>query len=190
MKNGLVTILSVKGGGLLNPIMLERELQHNFSVINVDHVKLDSKWNYNNVVSPYNRLYYIDEGVGLISDSENNLTLEPGFMYLIPHYTLCNLVCFNYLSQFYVHFFENSTKGNTVIPVNSAVLKIPASDLDILYCKRMIEVNPNRGINRSDDPKVYEKDIYYKEYQLLNENQSLSGFLETQGLLLLLCINL
>lgn len=49
---------------------------------------------------------------------------------------------------------------------------------------RLLEINPGRGINRSDDPRVYEKNIFYKEYQELNNRQNMSTFIETHGILL------
>jgi transcriptional regulator GlxA family with amidase domain len=54
----------------------------------------------------------------------------------------------------------------------------------------VVAINPGRGINRSDNPKVYEKNIYYKEYQEMNNSQSLPQFLETQGILLQLVAKL
>jgi hypothetical protein len=32
-------------------------------VLNIDYVKLNKKWNYSNVISPYYRLYYFDERI-------------------------------------------------------------------------------------------------------------------------------
>jgi len=38
-------------------------IRHSFQRLNVDYVRLGKKWNFRNVISPYYRLYYIDEGV-------------------------------------------------------------------------------------------------------------------------------
>ncbi|WP_238386710.1 helix-turn-helix domain-containing protein [Chitinophaga rupis] len=56
--------------------------------------------------------------------------------------------------------------------------------MDIMNVKRLLEINPGRGINRSDNPKVYEKNIFYKEYQERNNQQNMSTFIETHGILL------
>lgn len=34
---------------------------------------------------------------------------------------------------------------------------LKATEVDILNFKRLLEVNPGRGINRSDNPGIYEK---------------------------------
>ncbi|MGN7986160.1 helix-turn-helix transcriptional regulator [Pedobacter sp. 22226] len=62
--------------------------------------------------------------------------------------------------------------------------KLKAAPLDIALISRLLEINPGRGINRSDDPKIYEKNIFYREYQELNNRQHQAAYLETQGIIL------
>lgn len=152
--------------------------------MHVDYVKLNHNWNFNNVISPYFRLYYIDEGIGSISDSSICLTLEPGYLYLIPSFTICNLNCDTYLSQYFIQFFEESPDGISLFTNNRSVMKITATEIDILLVKKMLQGNPGRGINRSDNPKVYEKEAYYKEYQSLNNEIKTHLKFENQGILL------
>jgi len=163
--------------------MMKRILSHSFSLMNVDLVQLDSKWNYNNVISPYHRIYYIAAGEGKISHFEKILELESGYLYIIPSFTLCNLFCKSTLNQYFVQFFEESSDGSSIFSNNRSIFKVKALDIDIINFKRLLTVNPGRGINRSDDPKIYEKDVYYKEYQQLNMDQNTTQFLETQGIL-------
>ena len=164
--------------------MFKRVLQNTFSLLNVDYVKLTNKWNYRNVISPYYRIYYIDEGLGEISDQSNCLILEPGYLYIIPSFTLCSLRCNEHLCQYFVQFFEESADGVSLFTQNRIISKVKATMLDVDLFKRLLEINPGRGINRSDDPKIYEKTIFYKEYQELNNLQNLSTYMETQGILL------
>jgi AraC family transcriptional regulator len=164
--------------------MIKRVLQNTFSLLNVDHVNLTQEWNYKHVISPYYRMYYIDEGLGEISDQANCLKLEPGYLYLIPSFTLCNLRCSGHLGQYFTQFFEESANGVSLFAQSRTISRIKASQMDIDLFKRLLEINPGRGINRSDDPKVYEKNIFYREYQELNNLQNLASYMETQGILL------
>lgn len=164
--------------------MIRRALRHTFTLLNVDHVNLGLKWNYKNVISPYFRIYYIDSGEGEISDVSTTLKLEPGFLYIIPSFTFCNLNCQGHLSQYFVQFFEDSPDGISLFFNNRTIFKVEAGEVDVLNFIRLLEINPGRGINRSDNPKVYEKNIYYREYQDLNNHQSMSTFTETHGILL------
>ncbi len=164
--------------------MDKRILKYSFSLLNTDHVKLDSRWNYKHVISPYHRIYYINEGDGEISNEEKTLKLETGYLYLIPSFTLCNLVCPDFLSQYFVQFFEESSDGVSLFAGSRSLWKIQAMEIDVINFKRLVDINPGRGINRSDNPKVYEKNRYYQEYQKLNNYQQMAAFLETQGILL------
>lgn len=164
--------------------MSRRLLKHSFSLLNVDYVHLGTNWNYKNVISPYYRLYLIDEGLGYISNGVESLVLEPGYMYIIPSFTLCDLKCPNFLSQYFIHFFEDSPDGMSIFSNNRKVIKMKATDIDFANYKRILEINPHRKINRSDNPKIYEKSIYYKEYEELNNKQDDCTFLETQGIIL------
>jgi AraC-like DNA-binding protein len=161
-----------------------RLLRHNFSLLHLDYVKLNNKWNYGNVISPYFRIYYIDEGEGFISTAQEKIKLEPGYLYIIPSFTLCHLRCDNYLSQYFLHFFEESADGISLFEYNRRVMKVRSHEIDRATFKRLLLLNPGRGINRSDNPKVYEKNIYYRDYQELNNNVSECSFIETQGIIL------
>lgn len=153
-------------------------------MLNADYVKLNKKWNFRNVISPYYRLYYIDEGEGFIGDQNGGLNLRPGFIYIVPSFTLCNLSCDLFLSQYFIQFFEESPDGISLFSNCRKILEVKANPDDIANFKQIIAINPGRGINRSDNPLVYEKDIYYKEYTELNNLQSISIQYETQGIIL------
>jgi AraC-like DNA-binding protein len=165
-------------------MMKRRLLKHSFSLLHVDHVHLNTKWNYKHVISPYYRLYYIDEGEGFVYNEQQRLKLEPGYVYLIPSFTLCNLSCPSFLSQYFIQFFEESPDGISLFHNSRSLMKVPATGHDIANIKRILEINPGRGINRSDNPKVYEKNVYYREYQELNNLQSDATYMETQGIIL------
>jgi len=164
--------------------MSKRLLGHNFSLLHIDHVKLNEKWNYANVISPYFRIYYIDGGEGSISTRQEKVKLEQGYLYIIPSFTLCHLSCDTFLSQYFLHFFEESADGISIFENNKKVIKVPASDLDITNFRKLLDINPGRGINRSDNPTAYEKNAYYKGYQEFNNTVSDSVFFETQGIIL------
>lgn len=157
---------------------------YNFSLLNVDYVQLNNKWNYKNVISPYYRIYYVDEGEGTLSNSDQNLKLQPQHLYIIPSYTLVNLNCAENLSVYFIHFFEDFNNGMSLFQHNRFFFATKANAVDIANFKRLYKINPNRGLNRSDNPKIYEKEIFYKEYEDLNNLQHASTFFETQGIIL------
>lgn len=164
--------------------MNKKLLGNTFSLLHADYVKLDERWNYSNVISPYFRVYYIDEGEGFVLGEKEKIKLEKGYLYIIPSFTLCHLRCQDYLSQYFFHFFEEFAEGISVFEHNRKTIKVKAQESDIAGFKRLLEINPGRGINCSDNPKVYEKNAYYKHYQELNDIVSVATHLETQGIIL------
>ncbi|MGY8914821.1 MAG: helix-turn-helix domain-containing protein [Flavobacteriales bacterium] len=157
-----------------------------FSMLNVDHVLLDDRWNYESIISPYYRIYYIDDGEGKLSSPSKQLILRPGYLYLIPSFTLCDLHCDQYLSQYFVQFFEELHSGISLFENYRNIMELKASAQDIELFKKLVKINPGRGLNRSDNPEVYEKEAFYKEYQDLNRKMKTSVQFESQGVLLIL----
>jgi hypothetical protein len=78
---------------------------------------------------------------------------------------------------------KNQRTAHPCFPIFVLVHRVKATDIDLINFRRLVDITPGRGINRSDNPQVYEKNIYYNEYQELNNHQKISDFLETQGIL-------
>ena len=164
--------------------MKRRFLKHTVSLLHVDYAVLDANWNFTNVISPYYRIYLIDQGEGLITCASTKIRLLPGNLYIIPSFTPCNMYCPSSMGQLFVHFFEESPDGLSLFHYNRMPLCVSATDMDDALMKRLLTINPGRGINRSINPKVYEKENFYHEYEQLNSRQPDSEYLETHGILL------
>lgn len=159
-------------------------IKSSFSLLNADYVQLNNTWNYKNVISPFYRLYYIENGNGQLSTPEQVVTLEKGFLYLIPSFTLFNQSCDTELTQFYIHIAEESKDGSSIFAKNRKVFKIPTIVIDRQFFERIIELNPGRDLRKSDNPKVYEKSPVIQELLNRNKQLSLSVILETEGIIL------
>jgi AraC-like DNA-binding protein len=157
-----------------------------FSLLNTDYVLLNNAWNYLNVISPFYRLYLIDDGSGMLSNPDQSMKLEKGYLYLIPDFTMVNQTCESSLSQYYVHFTEETLDGSSLFSSCRKLMKVPAADADIDIFKRLIMINPGRDLRQSDNPKVYEKSNVLHSFRVANSSLSLSVILETQGLIQIL----
>jgi len=153
------------------------------SLLNTDYVQLDHSWNYDNVISPFSRMYYIDEGHAKIYHSGQEFELRPGYLFLVPSYCYSRYKCDNYLSQYHITFMEKMGDGLSIYNHKAFNYEVKASTLDIVNFKRLLEVNPNRGLF-NPDPKVYDNHPTILSFEKRNEEMSSSDFLETQGILL------
>ena len=163
-------------------------MQHRltFSLLNADHVRLNKSWNYHNVVSPFHRLYLIDNGTGMLSNPYQSLTLKKGFLYLIPSFTIVNQTCPSFLSQYYIHFIEETADGSSLFAYNRKLMTVKATGADLACFKRLLAINPGRDLRKSDDPKVYEKSIVLNSFRKINARLPLGSLVETQGIIQIL----
>lgn len=170
--------------GVYKSNMNKFRLKSTFSLLNADYVQLNKNWNYRNIISPFYRLYLIDGGEGKLSSPDNSQVLEKGYLYLIPSFTTCNYYCREHLSQYYLHIIEESTGGAFLFASCRRVLKMPATRADEEYFKRILLLNPNRGLRKSNDPKVYEKNATIQSFRDLNNLSPLHAVMETEGIIL------
>ena len=154
-----------------------------FSLLNADHVQLNKSWNYKHIISPFYRLYLIEDGAGTLINSTDSVHLESGFLYLIPSFTLCNYHCENHLSQYYLQFLEESDDGTSLFASNRKIFKVPANVMDLAIFKRILYLNPGRGLSKND-PKDYEKRPVLQGFQDLNNALPISVYMETNGIIL------
>jgi len=155
-----------------------------FSLLNADYVQLNKNWNYRNVISPFYRIYLIDDGYGLLGEEDSGHVLEKGYLYLVPSFTLCSHHCPKHLSQFYVHVLEESTDGTSLFSSGRKIYKIRSEPEDTIRFKRILQLNPGRDLRRSDNPREYEKQPTLAGFQKKNNLIPLSDYIETKGLIL------
>jgi hypothetical protein len=88
--------------------------QNEFSLLNIAYTELDKRWRYQNIISPFYRLYYITAGEGVVSFQDKKIILKPGRLYLIPSFMLSRYACEGFLHQYYIHFEEILPKGVSI----------------------------------------------------------------------------
>ena len=65
------------------------------------------QWKTDQLATPFNRLYLIESGCGILSTSKGHITLEPGKVYLLPAGLPCSYSCHTSLSLLFFHFNIN-----------------------------------------------------------------------------------
>lgn len=70
----------------------------------VAYATVDTKWRTAQLATPFNRLYLIESGTGVLYTENEELILEPGKAYLLPVDLPCSYRCNEDLSLLYFHF--------------------------------------------------------------------------------------
>lgn len=155
-----------------------------FLLLNVDYVQLNKSWNYKHIIRPFYRLYLIGEGCGTLYNTMQSFALESGYLYLIPSFTTCSYLCPENLTQYYLHILEDSSDEASLFIANRKIMKVAAVPSDFTHFDRLLELNPERGLLKSENPEEYEKRPIIQGFQELNNHLSLSAYVETQGIIL------
>lgn len=131
---------------------LFRSIINNINIEIMEHGNFtgDSEWKYYNINSPFNRLYFVLEGLGHIRNKCEELDLLPGNIYLIPLHTTHDYICNSHVKKFYLHFKSELFPGNDIFDnvllpmsmpfdadlVDKLLNKVGSSNIsDIAWCK-------------------------------------------------------
>ncbi|MBC8766363.1 helix-turn-helix transcriptional regulator [Arenibacter sp. BSSL-BM3] len=154
-------------------------------LLNVGYAKLDPLWDYDDVISPFLRLYYITTGSAMVYHSNEAIELKSGHIYLIPSYTFGRYKCDDYHEQYYISCLEEIKNGYSIFNFSSFIYESKANPMDLYYFKRLLELNPNRQLT-NNNPKVYDNRPTLMDFKKKNEELGLSAYMETHGILKIL----
>ncbi|MDR3714452.1 MAG: AraC family transcriptional regulator, partial [Puia sp.] len=165
--------------------MYKSPLPLQLTLLNTDRVTLDNQWNYDDVLSPFSRLYLILSGDAKVYHHEETFHLRAGRLYLIPSFTYSRYRCERSMAQYYVHFLEEVGAGLSVYNLKNFIYEREASSRDFGLFERLLALNPDRRLER-DDPKIYDNRSSLHHFEALNDRLSAADLVETQGILLML----
>lgn len=106
----------------------------------IGYAVVGQTWKTNLLATPFNRLYLIESGTGVLSTAHEELVLEPGKAYLLPADLPCSYHCNGRLSLLYFHF--NLTRPDQFDLISNynrlAAVDFPSNQLSQLkdICKK------------------------------------------------------
>ena len=77
-----------------------------FILLNCGRAQHYADWNWQNVSSPFARLYWVERGTAKVHMNNTIYTLTPGSIYLIPPFHLHGYECDDYFTLYYFHVYE------------------------------------------------------------------------------------
>jgi AraC-like DNA-binding protein len=136
-------------------------------------------WNWKSISSPFIRLFYVREGYAKIKFSDYTQELRPGYMYLIPSFTLHSYECDTFFSHIYIHIYEKQS----VLEELNFPLEIETDTIDLLLVNRLLDINKGRELKQFD-PKTYDNPPMLLRNIAEEAHQPEYKVLETKGILL------
>lgn len=125
------------------------------SILYTDYVSVGTWWNFQDVISPFNRLYLVTDGYAAVHIRGQRMELSAGDLFLIPKFTFHSYTCEQRMTHYYICFTDEIVGGRSLFQSSALQLKQRATDLDYLLMQRFYQLNPDRKLP-SVDPKVYD----------------------------------
>ena len=143
-------------------------------------------WNWQNVRSPFARIYYIVEGHAQVLLPNKKLNLRAGRLYLIPPFTTHHYVCDGHFVHYYVHFYEKKEAGQQDFFDEWEFPDEADGSADTLVMmKHLCQLMPQLQLPASD-PETYDNHAQLMNILAEDANRPLHERMELQGILQIL----
>lgn len=161
---------------------MEKELL-NLILLNAGRAVHEGDWNFRNIKSPFFRIYLVDEGEACMTVEGSDQQLSPGHLYLIPPFSLHDDRCDRHFSLYYLHVSESHTDATRIFEQFQFPLEVPATEFDLLLMKRLLAINPGKGLALYD-PDSYDNSTSFLMSLASTAQTSFPVRTETNGILL------
>jgi AraC-like DNA-binding protein len=143
-------------------------------------------WNWQNVRSPFARIYYIVEGNAQVLLPDKMLDLRAGHLYLIPPFTTHHYVCKGHFVHYYVHFYEKSeVSPQGIFDEWDMPNESDSNAGDLSLFKHLCQLMPDLQLQASD-PETYDNHSQLIEMLKEENRRPLHERMEVQGILQIL----
>lgn len=126
-----------------------------FHLQNVAFLSFEREEVYEDIISPFTRVYLVTEGCGSLVVGKDKIALEAGKLYQIPSFTSCSYHFGAGLSHYYIHFNIDQPNGLSPYSQFSISSKVDANELDYKLFSRLVDIHPDLQLPHHH-PNVYQ----------------------------------
>jgi AraC-like DNA-binding protein len=141
-------------------------------------------WNFENISSPFSRIYLVVNGEGMVYMNNKEYMLTPGHLYLIPPFCTHTDSSQGLFYHYYVHMYETMVdRKYSIFEHFTFPFEVKATPLDKKLMEHLADINTNRKLPYSD-PRKYDNSKVLM--QMISQSSSLhfADFMDTRGILL------
>ena len=165
--------------------MNREDFNQNFILLNIGYAYHDADWNWKNVKSPFSRIHIVIKGNAKIIRDDRTVYTKENHMYLTPSHINHSYKCDGIYEQYYIHIYEKTDNNFSFFDFIDFPVEVEINNLDIELIKRLVEINPHRGLPHYD-PKKYDDSATLAKNISKNKDLILSHELETEAILKIL----
>ena len=137
----------------------------NLQMLNVGFARQNGDWNWQEVNSPFTRIYCVTEGEARLhlGEAGGNIHLTPGHLYIIPAYTTHSYECYGVFCHYYLHVYEGFKNVTNVMEMYDFPTEVEADGVDERLFAMMCMAHPEALLPESD-PRSYDNTTKFTDY--------------------------
>lgn len=151
-------------------------------ILNVGKAIHDSDWNWQNICSPFARIYYIVQGEAALVTGGQTQRLQPSHLYLIPPFTPHSTICTGHFVHYYIHVYEEGISGSDIFEEYDFPFEVSMQPNDEYLFERLVRLNPAIPIPASD-PSTYDNSRTLVQNTLQSKMLSDELKIESRGII-------
>ncbi len=155
-------------------------------VLNVGKAVHNADWNWQNVCSPFARIYYVVAGEAEFDMNGRRYKLRPGNMYLIPPFATHTTQCTGRFVHYYIHIYEEDMSGSAMFEENDFPVEIMSQRDDEGLFERLAALNPFMTLEQSN-PESYDNNKTLVQSIIYNKQRPEWLKMESRGIIYQLC---
>lgn len=157
----------------------------NLLTLNVGKAQHNGDWNWQNVSSPFTRIFLVAQGSAQLCLPGQTIQLRPGRMYLVPAHTVHSYRCDGPLTLYYLHIYQSFKNEADVFEYYDFPCEVPASQHDVQLLDAMIAQHPEAKLPQSD-PRSYDNQCVFTSWVQRYSQWPLHDKMWMRGCLLML----
>jgi AraC-like DNA-binding protein len=151
-------------------------------LLNVGSAVHDGNWNWPGISSPFFRIYLVGAGSARLTILDKEQALRPGYLYIVPPFTLHSDACDGPFEHNYLHVYEEMGHEESLFEQWDVPVEIQASALDEMLFKRLLEINPDKALDYFD-PQTYDNNCILYKSIADSTRHSTPVLMETEGII-------
>lgn len=161
--------------------MSESVEQLHLLALNVGLAKHHADWNWQDVNSPFARIYYVTEGRAELVLPDRTHLLRSGYMYFVPPFTTHSCRCDDVFVHYYLHLYEDAPTCSGFLEEWKFPIEVEGGELERLLFERLCTLNPHMALPQSD-PKGYDNPATLEKNIIKNRQGTLCNRVESRGI--------
>ncbi len=153
----------------------------NYLTLHVGLARHNGDWNWQNVRSPFTRIFLVTEGQANVHMNGKAYQLTPGHLYMIPSNTTHNCHCDGIFTHYYLHVYEEREYETSIFEKYDFPVEVPSVDTDLRLMNRLLELNPDMALPGSD-PQLYDNQPSILENMWKLKQHDLANRIESRGI--------